>query len=37
LLILLANCFIVWFLYRVLKRDKAETRAEPRKEFVETR
>lgn len=23
-LILLANCFIVWFLYRVLKRDKAE-------------
>jgi uncharacterized membrane protein (DUF2068 family) len=22
-LILLANCFIVWFLYRVLKRDKA--------------
>jgi uncharacterized membrane protein (DUF2068 family) len=21
-LILLANCFIVWFLYRVLKRDK---------------
>jgi uncharacterized membrane protein (DUF2068 family) len=24
LLILLANCFIVWFLYLVLKRDKAE-------------
>src|SRR5213076_3453142 len=23
-LILLANCFIVWFLYRVLKRDKAK-------------
>ena len=25
LLILLANCFIVWFLYRVLKRDNAKT------------
>jgi uncharacterized membrane protein (DUF2068 family) len=25
-LILLANCFIVWFLYRVLKRDKAPAR-----------
>ena len=24
-LILLANCFIVWFLYRVLKRDKAQS------------
>jgi uncharacterized membrane protein (DUF2068 family) len=24
-LILLANCFIVWFLYSVLKRDKAKT------------
>jgi uncharacterized membrane protein (DUF2068 family) len=36
-LILLTNCFIVWFLYRVLKRDKAESRAEPRKELVETR
>ena len=24
-LILLANCFIVWFLYRVLKRDKRKT------------
>jgi len=24
-LILLANCFIVWFLYLVLKRDKAES------------
>jgi len=37
LLILLANCFIVWFLYLVLKRDKAEAYIEPRKEFVETR
>src|SRR5213592_5024985 len=26
-LILLANCFIVWFLYRVLKRDKAKAHA----------
>ncbi|HAF03482.1 MAG TPA: hypothetical protein DIT76_02085 [Spartobacteria bacterium] len=37
LLILLANCFIVWFLYRVLKRDKAEAHTEPKKELVETR
>ena len=30
-LILLANCFIVWFLYRVLKRDKAKAHvAQPR-------
>jgi uncharacterized membrane protein (DUF2068 family) len=29
LLILLANCFIVWFLYRVLKRDKAEAIQRP--------
>lgn len=35
-LILLANCFIVWFLYRVLKRDKTAPRAtDP--ELVETR
>lgn len=35
-LILLANCFIVWFLYRVLKRDKAVAQAkEP--ELIETR
>ena len=35
-LILLANCFIVWFLYRVLKREKPKTHvAEPR-ELVET-
>jgi uncharacterized membrane protein (DUF2068 family) len=37
LLILLANCFIVWFLYLVLKRDKVEAHTEPKKEFVETR
>ena len=37
-LILLANCFIVWFLYRVLKRDKAKPRAsQPPRELVETR
>jgi uncharacterized membrane protein (DUF2068 family) len=37
-LILLVNCFIVWFLYRVLKRDKAAKAhvARPR-ELVETR
>jgi len=37
LLILLANCFIVWFLYRVLKRDKAEPQVERKSELVETR
>jgi uncharacterized membrane protein (DUF2068 family) len=37
LLILLANCFIVWFLYRVLKRDKAEARVNRPRELVETR
>jgi len=37
LLILLANCFIVWFLYRVLKRDKAEPQIERKCELVETR
>jgi len=36
-LILLANCFIVWFLYLVLKRDKAKPRAEQQRELVETR
>jgi len=36
-LILLANCFIVWFLYRVLKRDKAEPRVAQPRELVETR
>lgn len=35
-LILLANCFIVWFLYRVLKRDKAEPHIAQARELVET-
>jgi uncharacterized membrane protein (DUF2068 family) len=29
ILILAANCFIVWFLYRVLRREKREERAAP--------
>jgi uncharacterized membrane protein (DUF2068 family) len=36
-LILLANCFIVWFLYRVLKRDKIKAPVAPTRELVETR
>jgi uncharacterized membrane protein (DUF2068 family) len=36
-LILLANCFIVWFLYRVLKRDKPRAHAPQPRELVETR
>ena len=36
-LILLANCFIVWFLYSVLKRDKAKARVARPGELVETR
>src|SRR5881397_3942937 len=35
-LILLANCFIVWFLYAVLKRDKAKAHAARPRELVET-
>jgi uncharacterized membrane protein (DUF2068 family) len=35
-LILLANCFIVWFLYRVLKRDKTKPRVPQPPELVET-
>ena len=35
-LILLANCFIVWFLYRVLKRDKTTAPAAKPRELVET-
>jgi len=35
-LILLANCFIVWFLYRVLKRDKATAHPPRPRELVET-
>ena len=36
-LILLANCFIVWFLYSVLKRDKAKAHVAQPRELVETR
>ena len=36
-LILLANCFIVWFLYRVLKRDKAKPHTAQPRELAETR
>ena len=36
-LILLANCFIVWFLYRVLKRDKGKVHVAHPPELVETR
>jgi uncharacterized membrane protein (DUF2068 family) len=36
-LILFANCFIVWFLYRVLKRDKTKAPAVEPSELVETR
>jgi uncharacterized membrane protein (DUF2068 family) len=35
-LILLANCFIVWFLYRVLKRDKVKAHVSQPRELVET-
>src|SRR5438034_4344797 len=35
-LILLANCFIVWFLYRVLKRDKSKPPVANPRELVET-
>ena len=34
--ILLVNCFIVWFLYRVLKREKAEPHIAQVRELVET-
>jgi uncharacterized membrane protein (DUF2068 family) len=36
-LILLANCFIVWFLYLVLRRGKTEKDRTPERELVETR
>jgi uncharacterized membrane protein (DUF2068 family) len=36
-LLLLANCFIVWFLYLVLRRGKTEPPVRPEKELVETR
>jgi uncharacterized membrane protein (DUF2068 family) len=35
-LILLANCFIVWFLYRVLRRDKPKAHVAQPRELVET-
>ena len=35
-LILLANCFIVWFLYSVLKRDKIRPHVAQPRELVET-
>ncbi len=37
LLILLANCFIVWFLYRVLKREKHAPPVQRPSELIETR
>jgi uncharacterized membrane protein (DUF2068 family) len=36
-LILLANCFIVWFLYLVLRRVKPKPHSSPKPELVETR
>jgi uncharacterized membrane protein (DUF2068 family) len=36
-LFLLANCFVVWFLYLVLKRDRREPDAVCQSELVETR
>ena len=37
ILLLLANCFIVWFLYLVLRRDKLEKHTAPKRELIETR
>jgi uncharacterized membrane protein (DUF2068 family) len=37
ILLLLANCFIVWFLYLVLRRDKVERQDAPERELIETR
>jgi hypothetical protein len=37
MLILLINCFIVWFLYRVLKRDKGKFHVAQARELVGTR
>jgi uncharacterized membrane protein (DUF2068 family) len=36
-LILLANCFVIWFLYRVLKRDKGKVHIAQPHELVQTR
>ena len=35
--LLLANCFIVWFLYRVLKREPADAPIQPREVVAEIR
>src|SRR5438093_10176419 len=35
-LILLANCFIVWFLYHVLKREKPDAQIARQRDLVET-
>lgn len=37
LILLLANCFIVWFLYMVLRRDKHTPAPKSKPELVETR
>jgi uncharacterized membrane protein (DUF2068 family) len=37
IVLLLANCFIVWFLYLVLRRDKSVSPAKLGRELVETR
>src|SRR5436305_15268026 len=37
LILLLANCFIVWFLYMVLRREKHPPTQNPERELVETR
>ena len=37
LVLLLANCFIVWFLYMVLRRDKQPVLPKPKPELIETR
>ena len=37
IILLLANCFIVWFLYLVLKRDKSAAPVKREPELVETR
>ena len=37
LILLLANCFVVWFLYMVLRRGKVEKHAAAERELIETR
>jgi uncharacterized membrane protein (DUF2068 family) len=37
LILLLANCFVVWFLYMVLRRGKVEKQAAAKPELIETR